>query len=758
MTPTRPTPHLLPIYYALAALGVFTVTMSLYLNHRIMVIYTGSVEVNQGWAQRLIHYSELGQLAAAVNAPPNDVFDSHDAVAEAATMRAAQRRFNERVAVLRDDLRANVSAQRAAPLVQDFDAIDTAMTAMTDEAEHVFLRYARNDLKGAGERMARTDQKYAQVNAALARLRNHVGAIQKERFDEEVKAAASLQNFEYLMGALVFLMVGGATAYGYKLGQREAAYEQERERHIANLRDAEARTRSILDTAADGIITFDEQGAIESVNYASEAIFGTSASEVIGQNVGSLLLLPTADARDGAAAGSPRAPEEKDGEQRRLEDDRGSPPAHRLPWLADLAGRRSEVTGRRKDGTVFPLDLAVSEMLVGRQRMFTAVLRDITERKRSEAELRLSEERLAAIVGTAMDAIISLDEDHRVVLFNSAAERIFCCRAADVIGKPLDRFLPERFRESHRGHARTFAATGVTGRSMQSPGTLYGKRATGEEFPLEASISRAQVGGRKLLTVILRDVTERKRAEELAQSYTKIKELDQLKTEFIYNLSHELRTPLTTIREGVSQVEEGILGPTTPEQRDFLCVVLNDIDRLARIINDLLDEAKIEAGRLQLAREHVNIVEIARQEARLFGARARAKGVHLRMDFSKPEIDVYADPDRIVQVFANLLGNALKFTERGEVVLIIEDMGTQVSCVVRDTGIGIAPAELPKVFQKFYQVSRTPGPGGRGTGLGLPITKAIVESHEGTISVQSNLGVGTTFTILLPKAAGLEVI
>jgi signal transduction histidine kinase len=242
-----------------------------------------------------------------------------------------------------------------------------------------------------------------------------------------------------------------------------------------------------------------------------------------------------------------------------------------------------------------------------------------------------------------------------------------------------------------------------------------------------------------------------RRWRELQAEAAARRRAERLKDEFSHMVSHELRTPLTTIREGVTQIAEGILGPTTPEQREFLSIVLGDIERLSRIINDLLDVTKIETGSLRLSREHVNIVRMARQQARLFEPAARAKGLRVRTDFSGPEIEIYIDPDKISQVFANLLDNAMKFTEKGEVTLNVEDMGEQVSCTVRDTGRGIAPDELSRVFQKYYQVGRMPAPGRKSTGLGLPIAKGIVESHGGTMSVASDPGAGTTFTFVLPK-------
>jgi PAS domain S-box-containing protein len=417
----------------------------------------------------------------------------------------------------------------------------------------------------------------------------------------------------------------------------------------------------------------------------------------------------------------------------------------------DAEGVLFETVHQRKDGSTFPVEVSSRGETVDDRRMLLNIVRDITARKQALEELRASQERLAAVLGSAMDAIISLDEDQRVILFNASAEQMFCCSASDAIGKPLDRFIPERFRQAHRHHIKNYGATGVSARSMYSPASLFGLRASGEEFPLEATISQANIGGRRLFTVIVRDVTQRKRAEELARLYAETKELERLKTEFVDNISHELRTPLTTIQEGVSQVTEGILGPTTPEQREFLSIVLSDIERLSRLINDLLDIAKVEAGRLELACERVNIVALARHAALLFEPMARAKGLRIRTHFPTAGIEVYVDRDKIAQVFANLLANALKFTEDGEVTLTVTDMGERVACTVTDTGRGIALDQLPKIFQRFYQANRTPGPGERGTGLGLPIAKAIVEGHGGEISASSTPGAGCTFTFTLPK-------
>ncbi|MFH1239226.1 MAG: ATP-binding protein, partial [bacterium] len=240
------------------------------------------------------------------------------------------------------------------------------------------------------------------------------------------------------------------------------------------------------------------------------------------------------------------------------------------------------------------------------------------------------------------------------------------------------------------------------------------------------------------LVVVLRDIT-------------KEKELERMKSEFISTISHELRTPLTTIRETVSQILDGILGETTAEQRDFLNMCMEDTDRLKRIIDNLLDISKIEAKRVELKREMFDIVTVIRGVSASFLPVANTKGLELKEGFSKEKIEVYADKDEIIQIFTNLIGNALKFTEKGYVKISVTDKKDSVECSVADTGYGIAKGDLPRIFDKFQQFGRVAGPGEKGTGLGLSITKSLVELHKGMIRVESGLNKGTIFTFNLPK-------
>ena len=239
--------------------------------------------------------------------------------------------------------------------------------------------------------------------------------------------------------------------------------------------------------------------------------------------------------------------------------------------------------------------------------------------------------------------------------------------------------------------------------------------------------------------------------KELEKKNQELKKLDDLKSEFINTVSHELRTPLTTIREVVSQILEGILGPTTPDQKEFLAICLQDVDRLKRIIDNLLDISKLEAGKVELKREEIDIVALAKGVMAIFSPKAVSLNLEFKGDFSSEKAIAYADKDNIIQVFTNLIGNAFKFCEKGYIQIGVADKPEHVECCVYDTGKGMSEEDLPKVFGKFQQFNRADGPGEKGTGLGLSISKNIVELHNGKIWVESQLNAWTRFIFTLPK-------
>ncbi len=232
---------------------------------------------------------------------------------------------------------------------------------------------------------------------------------------------------------------------------------------------------------------------------------------------------------------------------------------------------------------------------------------------------------------------------------------------------------------------------------------------------------------------------------------TERKEVERIKDDFLSTVSHELRTPLSITKEGISLILDQIPGKINKDQNDILKTAKDNINRLAKIINDLLDISKMEAKRLELNRKDVDISELIEKTFKMFKNSAAERGINLKVKKPKESIALLIDEDKIIQVFTNLIGNALKFTEQGKIEIIVNDVGKEVECSVLDTGRGISKEDLPKVFDRFQQFGRTPGPGIKGTGLGLSISKSIVEMHGGSIWVESELGKGTKFTFTLPK-------
>lgn len=248
---------------------------------------------------------------------------------------------------------------------------------------------------------------------------------------------------------------------------------------------------------------------------------------------------------------------------------------------------------------------------------------------------------------------------------------------------------------------------------------------------------------------ILEDLEDAKKRLEISNK--ELRKLDQLKSDFISTVSHELRTPLSIIKEGVSLVLDKVPGGINEKQQKILDISKFNIDRLARIIDSLLDIAKIESGKVELKKNLINICDVARQVADSFDIKIKEKGLELKLDIDKDAGKVYADTDRITQVFVNLIGNAIKFTSSGCIEVSCKGKDNTVVCSVKDTGPGISKDDLPKLFNKFQQFGRLAGAGEKGTGLGLSIAKGIIDAHNGSITVESEPAKGSTLTFMLPK-------
>ncbi len=230
---------------------------------------------------------------------------------------------------------------------------------------------------------------------------------------------------------------------------------------------------------------------------------------------------------------------------------------------------------------------------------------------------------------------------------------------------------------------------------------------------------------------------------------TERKKMDQMKSDFVSTVSHELRTPLTVIKEGVLQVFEGLAGEVNGQQKRLLSFALEGIERLGRIVDEILDISKIESGKLELRKTTVDIASVARGVQTVFSRQAQEKNIQIEIHMPD-KVEIQADKDKIAQVFMNLVSNALKFTEEGKIEISAVQKPKEVQCAVSDTGIGIAECDLPKVFGKFQRFYTSSGAVVKGTGLGLAISKGYIEAHGGTIKVQSKQGADTKFIFTFP--------
>ncbi len=388
------------------------------------------------------------------------------------------------------------------------------------------------------------------------------------------------------------------------------------------------------------------------------------------------------------------------------------------------------------------------------------VAEDVTERRMAEDASLQQQRRLAGIVDSAMDGIVTIDSDHRVLLINAAAERMFGHRAEDVVGRNVECLIPERFRPQHAGLVRAYGQTGVAARSMGSFGPITGLRADGTEFPIEASISQIEVEERKLFTVTCRDMTERMRAAEanrileaqLHQSQ-KMEAFGQLAG----GVAHDFNNLLTII-DGYSDMLLRTLPSESPD-RSYVLEIRQAGARAAALTRQLLAFSRQQVLEPKILELNEVVADTEKMLRRLIG-----EDVHFETALRPDIATVKADPGQIVQVIMNLVVNArdamptggkLRIetadVEIGEDAIDAHDgahAGAHVMIAISDTGVGMPPDVAARVFEPFFTTKGL----GKGTGLGLAVVDGIVRQSGGFIEVTSEPGVGTTFRVYLPAA------
>ncbi len=525
--------------------------------------------------------------------------------------------------------------------------------------------------------------------------------------------------------------------------------------HTKNLPSAERWLAAIVESSDDALLGMDLSGHITSWNAAATRIFGYNIQEVLGHPV-SLLAWP--------------------GEEERIET-----------FLEALRhGERvehTEVSRKHKNGKKILVSLSLSPIVDASGTIIgiAKIARDITERAEAttalessrlrlnmlteqEANARadvLAERKFRELIENAPDAILQVNSAGAIVIANRTAETMFGYTREELMGCNVDMLVPEANRAAHPAHRKALASAGLS-RPMGLGLDLFAQRKDGTKFPVEISLSPMKTENGVHVTAVIRDVTERKLTEqrvrtlqesymtELEARHKEAERLNHLKSEFMASISHELRTPLHTIIGFAELLEEEGEGPLNSKQKRFLHHIHVDSEHLLGLINDVLDLSRIEAGGLHLRTEQVGLLKIIAESINAIQPYADSRSVAIRMG-NDIDVSVMADPMRLRQILYNLLSNGAKFTQPGgevHVDAIVQDNTVRIT--VSDTGLGIAPEECIKIFEKFYQVGFTPVGVREGTGLGLAICKQLVEMQKGTIWVESELGKGSKFHFTLP--------
>jgi PAS domain S-box-containing protein len=653
-----------------------------------------------------------------------------------------------------------------------------------------------------------------------------------------------------------------------------------------------ALLHQIVDRIPSMLAYWDAEQRCRFANRAYERWFGVSPEALIGKHLSELLgplyklNLPHIE---GALRGEPQEFE------REIPDPAGGPARHsKANYLPDLA-----------DGAV---------------RGFFVLVSDISDIKRAQLALRESEAKFSGIISISSDAIISIDHDQRITMFNRGAQEIFGYEPAEVIGRPLDLLLPAALRDRHKQHVATFAAGSKPARRMGQRLPVFGLRKSGEEFPAEAAISKLELASGTVLTVALRDITERKALEmeqkvlaeagavltsslnyedtlksiarlivgqlaewcivdmveegaqvhrlavahadpakasmceqlvalrldgrhvlarraletrqpelhedlspelieslardpehlrlfrllgprsavavpmvsthgvlgaivlvssrpgrytardlelvtelarraalaiEHARLYETARRATQARDDVLGIVAHDVRSPLTSIGLAVKALERQFADSGETTGQKWMRMISRGVQRANRLIQDLLDMTRIEAGALSIASHAVSAGRIAKDALALLEMRASAASIELRIALDSELAEIWADDHRLLQVFENLIGNAIKFTPAGGCVTLgAQSRAGEVLFSVADTGAGIPAESLPHVFDRFWQATRAER---SGAGLGLPICKGLVEAHGGRIWVESTPGHGSTFYFTIPTTPHVDV-
>ena len=534
-------------------------------------------------------------------------------------------------------------------------------------------------------------------------------------------------------GAQEYLLKG---SYNTQTLSKSIRYAVERKRSELMLREANEFRERVMESISNAIYVTDADGRFRFVNRAGLEISGYRVEELMGQSFSILFRAETLG-------------------EFREQLDKATADGNVVPHF--------EMEIVRKDGSIAFVNLSLSPLFEhGRVMNVVWTAQDVTERKRIYEILDRKQKNLEAIFDAAPVGMMLIDENREVCRVNDDIRQMVSKGYIEIINRRIGDALG-CVNSTYSEQGCEFSPACGTCLFQQTIRTVLDseqgihkveiqptfKKGNDEIKPwLCISAEPAMIDGHRHVVVAIDDITERKRAEE------ELKETMKLKSQFISTVSHELRTPLTSLKEGVAIVLEEVVGKINEKQRNFLDIAKRNIDRLARLINDVLDFQKLEGGKMTFNMHENDIRQVTEDVYATMLSFANSKGVNLSVEVDGELPKATFDSDKIIQALTNLVSNAIKFTpENGQVSIGVQRWREEMAIRVKDSGMGIPPEDLQKIFDRFYRVHR-PGKEIQGTGLGLPIVRDIVTMHGGRIEVESEVDRGTTFTVFLPIEAG----
>jgi len=468
----------------------------------------------------------------------------------------------------------------------------------------------------------------------------------------------------------------------------------------------------ILNASPDATIVSDARGRILVANQAAEELFGYDADELIGEPVEVLV------------------PDQQRKRHAEVRDAYHKAPRGR-PMVSGL-----EIHGRRKNGHMFRAEVGLNPIETEDGLIVTSTIRATRTADDSEAYFR-------NLLETAPDAMIIIDEKGKIAVVNAQAESMFRYRRAEMLGQTIEMLLPERVRSRHREHRQTFMGDPKL-RPMGEGLELVARRSDGSEFPVEISLSPVSTEGRRFVSSGIRDVTERKRMEdEIVAARQEAERANKANSAFLAAASHDLRQPVQAL-----SLLNGALRRTVTDERALQMIESqqHSLTAMTNLLNSLLDISRLDAGAVAPDLEEFPIRRLIDRLSDEFARQAQHKG--LKFSSSSTDGYVHSDPNLLAEVLQNLVSNAIRYTDKGEVTLRCAERDGLCRVEITDTGIGIEADQLEAIFSEFHQC-KSPGASKEGFGLGLAIVKRLGDLLDLSIEVASDVGNGSCFSVTL---------